>query len=49
MSEVGVQQGDPEGPPLFSDRIMDIIDRLSSLLNFWYLADGNLGDRAGVA
>ena len=49
MSEVGVQQGDPEGPPLFSDLIMDIIDRLSSLLNFWYLDDGNLGDRAGVA
>ena len=49
MSKVGVQQGDPEGPPLFSDLIMDIIDRLSSLLNFWYLDDENLGDRAGVA
>ena len=49
MSEVGVQQGDPEGPPLFSGLIMDIIDRRSSLLNFWYLDDGNLGDRAGVA
>ena len=49
MSEVGVQQGDLEGPPLFSDLIMDSIDRLSSLLNFWYLDDGSLGDRAGVA
>ena len=48
MSEVGVHQGDPEGPPLFSDQIMDIIDRLSSLLSFWYLDDGNLGDRAIV-
>ena len=28
MSEVGIQQGDPEGRPLFLDQIMDIIDRL---------------------
>ena len=49
MSENGVQQGDPDCPPLFSDQIMDLIDRFSSLLSFWYLDDGNLGDIVIVA
>ena len=46
MSEIGVQQGDPEGPPLFSDLIMENISSLCSVLNIWYLDDGNIGDKA---
>ena len=49
LSEIGVQQGDPEGPPLFSDLIMEIISSLCSVLNIWYLDDGNIGDKAAIA
>ena len=42
LSEEGAQQGDPEGPPLFSDTINDTIKSLCSKLNLWYLDDGNL-------
>ena len=42
LSEEGAQQGDPEGPPLFSDTINDTIRSLCSKLNLWYLDDGNL-------
>ena len=47
-SRVGVQQGDPEGPPLFSDVLQDLVDELLSKLNTWYLDDGNLSDSAEV-
>ena len=42
LLEEGAQQGDPEGPPLFSDIINDTIRSLCSKLNLWYLDDGNL-------
>ena len=42
LSEEGAQQGDPEGPPQFSDTINDTIRSLCSKLNLWYLDDGNL-------
>ena len=42
LSDEGAQQGDPEGPPLFSDTINDTIRSLCSKLNLWYLDDGNL-------
>ena len=42
LSEEGAQQGDPEGPPLFSDTINDTIRSLCRKLNLWYLDDGNL-------
>ncbi|CAK1589334.1 unnamed protein product [Parnassius mnemosyne] len=45
-SAVGVQQGDPLGPALFSLGIQPIISNLKSKLNVWYLDDGTLGGRA---
>lgn len=47
-SEVGPQQGDPEGPPLFCDGINDGIHTLLSKLNLWYLDDGNCADHFEV-
>lgn len=41
-SQVGVQQGDPSGPLLFSMAIHPIIEELTSDLNVWYLDDGTL-------
>jgi hypothetical protein len=40
-SEVGAQQGDPEGPPLFSDAVNHIIQRIETEVNIWFLDDGN--------
>lgn len=42
-SERGVQQGDPLGPALFSLGISELVDRMTSKLNVWYLDDGTLG------
>ena len=39
----GVQQGDPLGPFLFSLGIQDIITRMKSEFNCWYLNDRTLG------
>ena len=47
-SSEGVQQGDPEGPPLFSDDLMDIVEGVTSEMNEWYLDDGNIADEADV-
>lgn len=45
-SEVGVQQGDPLGPALFSLGIHPITSNLNSKLNVWYLDDGTLAGEA---
>ena len=44
----GVQQGDPLGPLLFCLAIKELIGRLRSTLNVWYLDDGTLGGDADV-
>jgi hypothetical protein len=41
-SAVGSQQGDPDGGPLFSDTINDIIHDVDCDLNVWYYDDGNI-------
>ena len=38
----GVQQGDPLGPFLFSLAIMEIVNKMKSDLNIWYLDDGTI-------
>jgi hypothetical protein len=48
LSDEGAQQGDPEASPMFCDGINEMVQRLSSELNFWYLDDGNLADRYQV-
>ena len=40
----GCQQGDPEGPALFSDTIQDLVNQMISQYNVWYLDDGNLSN-----
>lgn len=48
-SEVGVQQGDPSGPLIFSAAIHPIIEALKSELNIWFMDDGTLiGDMETV-
>ncbi|XP_045784576.1 uncharacterized protein LOC123880480 [Maniola jurtina] len=42
-SSVGVQQGDPLGPALFSLGIHNHISNLTSKFNIWYLDDGTIG------
>ena len=42
ISAEGVQKGDPLGPFLFSLAIMDVIKKMKSNLNVWYLDDGTL-------
>ena len=44
QSQEGCQQGDPEGPALFSDTIQDLVNQRVSQYNVWYLDDGNLSD-----
>ena len=46
--KAGVQQGDPEGPPLISDTLMYIVDGVTNEMNEWYLDDGNIADEADV-
>lgn len=41
-SQVGVQQGDPSGPLIFSLAIQPIIEELKSELNVWFLDDGTI-------
>jgi hypothetical protein len=41
-SSEGVQQGDPLGPFLFSLAIMDIVKKMKSDFNVWYLDDGTI-------
>ena len=49
LSQRGVQQGDPLGPPLFCLAINSIIRSLKSEINLWYLDDGTLaGDPCTV-
>ncbi|KAL0820722.1 hypothetical protein ABMA28_006551 [Loxostege sticticalis] len=43
LSQVGVQQGDPLGPLIFSLAIHKAIINIQSPLNVWYLDDGTLG------
>jgi hypothetical protein len=43
LSSSGVQQGDPLGPLLFCLLTQDLIVKLKSELNVWYLDDGTLG------
>ena len=42
QSQEGCQQGDPEGPAIFSDTIQDLFTQMVSQYNVWYLDDGNL-------
>ena len=44
QSQEGGQQGDPEGPALFSDTIQDLVNQMVSQYNVWYLDDGNISD-----
>ena len=44
QSQEGCQQGDPEGPAVFSDTIQDLVNQMVSQFNVWYLDDGNLSD-----
>ena len=44
QSQEGCQQGDPEGPALFSDTIQDLVYQMVPHYNVWYLDDGNLSD-----
>ena len=44
MSEDGIQQGDPEDPPLFAETIYTLVKLLESKIDIWYLDDGNLAD-----
>lgn len=47
-SSVGCQQGDPLGPAIFSLAIHQIIQKLKSKFNVWYLDDGTLGGDAAT-
>ena len=42
-SSNGVQQGDPLGPALFSNGISDLVSRIQSPFNIWYLGDATIG------
>ena len=44
QSQEGCQQGDPEGPALFSDTIQELVNQMVSQYNIWYLDDGNFSD-----
>ena len=44
QSQESCQQGDPEGPALFSDNIQDLVNQMVSQYKVWYLDDGNLSD-----
>ena len=48
QQQLGVQQGDPLGPALFSLAIHSLISGLSSDLNIWYLDDGTIGGKIDV-
>jgi len=45
LSAEGVQQGDPLGPLCFSIAIQNLITKLTSELNVWYLDDGTLAGK----
>ena len=40
----GCQQGDPEGPALFSDTIQYLVNQIVLQYNIWYLDYGNFSD-----
>lgn len=44
LSQRGVQQGDPLGPPAFCIDTMNLTYSLLSRLNVWYLDDGKIGN-----
>ena len=45
VSASGIQQGDPFGPALFSLGIDEVVRRVNTEFNVWYLDDGSLGDK----
>ena len=49
QSQEGCQQGDPEGPALFSDTIQKFVNQMVSQYFVRYLGDGNLWDYDGWA
>lgn len=46
MSERGVQQGDPLGPALFCLSIQNLVKKITTEYNCWYLDDGSIGGDA---
>ena len=44
QSQEGCQQGDHEGPALFSDTIQNLVNQMVSQYNVCYLDDGNFSD-----
>jgi hypothetical protein len=48
LSQRGVQQGDPLGPPAFCIGALNMTQSLLSRLNGWYLDDGIIGDELEI-
>ena len=43
LSDEGPQQGDPLGPLLFCVTVMQLVKRIKSQFNIWYMDDGTIG------
>ena len=48
LSSTGLQQGDPLGPFLFALGVQNMISKLKSKFNTWYLDDGSAADKADI-